>query len=206
MTPPVTPPPLTPLPTDWKEYVPDATKTATENEALKTAHDATKPAEKPAAPVPLATTDIKLPEGFEAAPEVQAKFVEILNDTKMTPAERANALVNLQAEATKTASERASQLWTDFNTAQQEETKADPVYGGPNLEGNLAKISTLINTHGTPELRQVMDDSGAGNSKHVVAFLTKIADLLGEGKPTPGLPAGGELTQAQRMYPSMKQG
>lgn len=206
VVPPVTPPPLTPLPTDWKDYVPDATKTATENEALKLAHDATKPAEKPAAVVPLALTDIKLPEGFEADAPLQTKFVEILNDTKLSPADRANALVNLQAEAAKAMSERANAQWETFNTTLQAEVKADPTVGGAMLEANLAKISTLINTHGTPELRQVMDDSGAGNSVHVVKFLTKISDLLGEGKPAAGLPAGGELTQAERMYPSMKKG
>lgn len=152
----------------------------------------------------MATTDLKLPEGFEADAPIQEKFIGILNDDKLSPADRANALVNLQAEAAKAMSERANQQWEDFNTAMVNETKADPTVGGAALEANLAAISTLINTHGSPELRQVMDTSGAGNNVHVVKFLTKIAGLLGEGKPAAGLPTGGEKTQAERMFPTMK--
>lgn len=197
----------TPAPVaEWKEYEIDNSKSIEENAALKAEHDKTKPAEeKPAVVEPLKVEDIKLPEGFEADTPLQEKFVGILNDDKLSPADRANALVALQAEAAKAASEKASQQWDDFNKQQIAEVQQDPEVGGTKLEANLGAISKLLDAHGSPELRLVMDNSGAGNNLHMVKFLTKVAGLLSEGKPAVGAPSdGGGKTQAQVMFPSMK--
>jgi hypothetical protein len=193
-------------PAPWKEYEIDNTKSIEENAALKAEHDKSKPAEeKPAEVKPLTVEDIKLPEGFEADGPIQEKFVGILNDDKLSPQDRANALVALQAEALKAASEKASQQWEDFNKQQIADTQRDPEVGGAKLEANLGTISKLLDAHGTPELRLVMDNSGAGNNVEVVRFLTKIAGLVAEGKPAVGAPSdGGNKTQAQTMFPNMK--
>ena len=205
-TPPVTTTSNETPPAEWKEYENDPAKSAEENAALKAEHDKTKPPEtKPEEAKPLTVADIKLPEGFEADGSLQEKFVGILNDDKLSPADRANALVALQAEAAKAASEKASQQWDDFNKQQIAEVQQDPEVGGAKLEANLGAISKMLDEHGTPELRLVMDNSGAGNNLHMVKFLTKIAGLLSEGKPAVGAPSdGGGKTAAQVMFPSMK--
>lgn len=133
------------------------------------------------------------------------EFLGIMNDDKLSGAERAQKLVDLQANTLKSMSEKAVADWDKLQETWQGEVKADPTVGGDKLEANLGKISTLINTFGTPEVREIFSQTGAGNNVHMVKFLTKIAAALGEGTPTPAaVPAGGAKTLAQKMYPSMK--
>ena len=166
-----------------------------------------KPSEAAPEFVPLTPEVVKLPEGFTVDQPVMDKFLGILNDQKMSLADRANGLANLQAEVLKSQSEKAMADWEAMNATWQDEVKADPEIGGAKLDGTLSAISTLINTHGSPELRQIMDATGAGNNVHVVRFMAKIATLLGEGRPATGTPSPASVPVEQKLYPTMfKQG
>lgn len=190
---------------------PPAAPPANTPEPGKPAVDPAKPADPAAKPaeefVPITAEAIKLPEGFEADAPVMDKFLGIMNDRDKTPAQQAQALVELQGEANKAAFEKASELWANQQTTWQDEVRADKEIGGTKLDGVLGGISTLLNTHGTPELRQVFAETGAGNNIHMVKFMHKIAGLLGEGQPAPGsIPADAPKSLADRIFPNMKQG
>jgi hypothetical protein len=146
-----------------------------------------------------------VPEGIEVDPALRDEFVGVLNDPKLSPVARAQALVDLQVKAATAASERASQLWAEKQTQWQDEVRADPAVGGAKLDGVLAGISTLLNTHGTPEVRQAFDETGAGNNVHIVKFLHTVAGLISEGAPAPAqTPAAPPASLADRMYPNHK--
>jgi hypothetical protein len=68
----------------------------------------------------------------------------------------------------------------------------------------MQSVGKLVEEFGTPELRTVLDETGAGNSVHLVRFLNTLAQKLTEGSvPMPGTPpAVGDA--ASRLYPSMK--
>lgn len=148
---------------------------------------------------------MKVPEGFELDPILGGEFVTLMNDEAKTPAERAQGLIDLQAKAVKAMSEKAMADWDKLQTTWQGEMESDPEIGGDKLEANLSKISTLLNVHGTPELREVLNATGAGNHKEVARFLTKIANALGESLPAPAnVPGSGERDPAKTMFPNMK--
>lgn len=168
-----------------------------------------KPGEPPKEPakaepfVPLTAEAIKLPEGLEADTPTQEKFLAVMNNRDLTPAAQAQALVDLQAEVLKGASERASQLWADKQTEWQNEVKADAEIGGAKLDETLGGISTMLNTYGTPELRQAFDETGAGNNVHIVRFLHKMAGMVNEPRLTPAAtPAAADASLADRLFPN----
>lgn len=133
------------------------------------------------------------------------EFLSTMNDANLKPAERAQKLVDLQTRAMQAMSERAMTQWNQLQETWQEEARKDPDVGGDKLEPTLAKISTLINVHGSPELREIMNQTGAGNNVHVIKFLSKVAAALGESLPTPAtVPSSGERSQANIMFPNMK--
>lgn len=169
--------------------------------------EAKKEEAKSEAPAPLTIESLKAPEGIELDKEAVGSFLEILNDTNLAPGDRANKLVALQANLAKSWSEKITADWETFNNAQIEESKSDKELG-PKMDETLAGISTLINTYGSPELRLVMNNSGAGNNIHVIRFLDKIAKQLNEGKAVSGLPTGDNsfANAASKMFPSMKEG
>lgn len=157
------------------------------------------------APAALTAENIKLGEGFEADPGLMGDFLGIMNDSALSAGDRAQKLVDLQTQFTKASAEKAIAQWEGLQEQWQTEARNDPEIGGEKLEPLLGQISTLINVHGSPELRQIMDQTGAGNNVHVIKFLGKIATALGESAPAPAaVPTGGAKTLAQRMYPDMK--
>lgn len=197
---------------EWKEYAPDATKTAEENTALKAAHDATKPTTAPAV-VPAASVltaidfakDIKLPEGFVVDKPTSDEFTNIVNDHTLTRPQMAQKLVDLQTKALTSLSEKGKADWETLQEDWRTKTHADPVVGGNNFAAVEANISRLLTTFGDTELRSVFDLTGAGNHPRMVKFLNAIAVKLNEPLPSPPAdPSGGVKDPAAAMFPTMK--
>lgn len=162
------------------------------------------PAEPVTPPEPLVADDITFPEGMEVPDEIRDDFLKIFNDAEMTPKDRAQALVDLQAKVAGQASEAASQQFQDQQRQWQDEVKNDPTVGGAQFQENIQRIQRLVDQFGNDEFAGVMAATGAGNNIHVVKFFHAIAEKLVEGGPVSGAPANVEGSAASRMYPSMK--
>lgn len=209
IAPAATPEPAAPLAQgEWKEYAPDPNKTADENAAAKAEHDAKKPAEAPKEePKAIAVTDIKLPEGVTVDEPVMTEFLGLINDPKVTKAELAQKLVDLNIKSTQEAFEKASLAWETRMTDWQSEVRADPEVGGARFDQSVATANKVVQQHGDPELAQLCADTGIGNNVHFVKFLNRIAPKLLEAAPAqPGTPPAGNNPNAvaERMYPTMK--
>lgn len=155
---------------------------------------------------PLTAEALTLPEGFEVDDGLRDEFLDLVNNRELSEADRANGLLGLWQ---KGLSEFEARGLSAFNAAQeiaQAEVKADPTLGGPKLEATLQSIGKLMEEFGTPELRSLLDTTGAGNSIHMVRFLTSLAGKLTEGSiQPPGIPpASTEGSAASRLFPSMK--
>ena len=178
----------------------------TEN-ASEAPKDENAPKEEPSkeeAPAPLTADAITLPEGLEVPDGVMDKFVGLMNNSELSGAERAQALINLQAEVAKEASEKGSQLWATQQEQWVNEIKSDPTVGQGNLQRTLDNAGKVLDKFGTPELRDLLATTGAGNSIHVARFFNAIAKEISEGAPVQGQPAQAEQSLADRMYPTMK--
>lgn len=161
------------------------------------------PAPEPVAP--LTAESIKFADGFQVDEKVRDEFLTTLNDPKLSRAELAQKLVDLQTNFAKTQEEASTKLWEDQQQKWQDEVKADPEVGGDKMELALAGIAKVVQEYGTPELKQILDVTGAGNNVHVVKFMNKIAKALNEGGGhVTGNPPPEEKTTAQKLYPSMK--
>lgn len=191
--------PTTPAPTELHPSSPQT----------PAAPEQTQQQQTPAAPefVPLAATDIKFPEGMTVADADRDSFLGILNNQEMTPSQKAQALVDLQAQVTQQASEAGSQAWADMQDQWVNEVRNDPDVGGQRFESSLTNIGKLIDEFGSDDLRAVMDITGAGNNVHVIKFLANVASRLTEGtQVSNGSPVKTEASIAETLYPSMKKG
>ena len=186
-----TPTPATPQPTPSADPKPGEQKPA---EA--------KPAEAPAY-VEFKLEDIKLPEGMKLDEGLAKEFVALANTHKMDPAVR-NALIELQTKSMQLNSEAGSQAWKDMQEKWRTETMADPEIGGANWTKHAASIGQVLNTYGSPEARQALDMTGAGNNPHVVRMFAKIAAKLVEPGAIPALAPGvANIPPEQVLFPSM---
>jgi hypothetical protein len=190
---------------EWAEYVPDSTKSEDENAAAKAEHDKTKPGAdaKPAAPEPVAPTDITLPEGFEVDEATMAPFVELINDASLSRKELAQKLVDLQIQSFKTADDARSKAWGDMVTSWQDEVRNDPTVGGAKFASSVAAGNKVVQQFGDAALAELCATTGIGNHVSFVKFLNKIAERTLE----PGVPSGAPAAQAPKsqadiMYPN----
>lgn len=164
-----------------------------------------KPVVEPTEFVPLTATDITFPEGLEVSDTRRDEALAIINNRELSPKDQLQALVNLQGEVAKEASETISKTWEDTQKAWQDEVKADPTIGGDKLPTTLAAVNKLVTEYGSNELVEAFALTGAGNNVHVIRFLNNVAGKLLEGtvvSATAPTNQGGDA--ASRMFPSMK--
>lgn len=158
---------------------------------------------------PLTMEAVKIPEGLVVAEADSTAFLDIMNNKELAPAQRAQALIDLQAKVAREASEKSTHAWEQMQTEWQNEAKADAKLGGDKLDPALAVIDKAIDAYADnpTQLRELFALTGFGNNIRAIGFLHKLAEAANaaEGRPaTGGPPAAGELrTQAQRMYPNL---
>ena len=194
------------------EFVPDTTKSAEENAAAKTAFDKAAADAKTADETlkandtklnPFKPEEIKLPEGMAVDPVLSKSFSDLINSSGV-PRDVAQKLVDLQAQSMKAISEEGTRAWTETQENWRKEITADPMFVGENLTKHTTAISRLLDTHGSPEVRQAFDITGAGNNPFIVKFLAKVASTFTEGTLVQsGAPTGQAQPLENRLYPSM---
>lgn len=146
--------------------------------------------------------NLKLPEGMEVDDKIAGKFLDILNNAKLSPIERGQAFIDLQAESIAAASEQASELWNTTQQEWQEAVRNDSALGGGKLEGTLSEAAKVIDQFGNGAFRDMLDMTGAGNHVEMVRFLHNVAQIVNEGGPASGSPANSGRDPAETLYPN----
>jgi hypothetical protein len=131
-----------------------------------------------------------------------------MNNAEFTPAQRGQALLELQAGLATKSEEARSQAWKDQLQTWENDVANHPVLGGANLPTTLAGIGRLMDTYApatTEEgkaIRQAFDETGAGNHPGIVGFLFNLSKQLKEPTmPGTGAPAGqGKQPLAKKLY------
>jgi hypothetical protein len=161
----------------------------------------TKPEAAPGGtPAPLTDKDLTLPEGFTTSPELMAEFLEVANKNGWSK-DQAAQLISLQTKATTLAAEKLSGEFAKTQETWRKEIET--AYPGEKLTGAVTNIAKLVDTYGTPELRDAMNTTGAGNNPAVFNFFAKIAEaLIVEGKPAGGGTTASQTDPAKLLFPN----
>lgn len=164
-----------------------------------------KPNEPAAADEPITYESLTLPEGLslDAEAPLSKSFLEIINDPKLSRAELAQRLVDLQANSVTEASERGSREFTEMVSGWRQQLKDDPEIGGANEAETLREANRVVNSYGTPGLKQALVTSGLGNHPEFARFLRKIAPMISEPKPVNagGPKPNGAAPTVDNLYP-----
>jgi hypothetical protein len=168
---------------------------------------AVPPAEptEPAAPEPspsLTAADLTMPEGLALEGEPMENFLALANDLGL-PKDKAEGLLSLHAQVLTASQEAMAAQWNTLQEDWKTQTKALPDIGGDKLDASLATIAKAIDKYGTPQLKEALTLTGAGNHPEVVKFLHTISSLVVERPPVSGAPStGGPTDRASRMFKS----
>lgn len=165
-------------------------------------------AEQASADEPFA---IAAPEGAEA---YQAEFDRFAGDMdgwlKANPNATARQALaeaaNRQAKMVGDNQAAMAQQRSDQIGAWEGQLKADKDFGGEAYDANVATAIKGLEAVGSPELRQVLDQTGMGSHPEIVRAFKKVGELVADAPfATSAQPAQSAKSAASRMYPNMKQ-
>lgn len=199
-------PGTTPQPQPQETKTPPAPTTALTAEPPKVepGKEGTPPeGDKSATP---AAFEIKVPEGLDKDDPMLKGFVTLAQEAKLTP-EGAQKIADLYFNAQAGAEKAAEEARVEQITKWAEEAKSDKEIGGDNWSSTLTAGRRALNKLGSPELTQMLNETGLGNHKTVIAFFAKVGALLKEdalpgAKESPG--TGEEPGLSDVLYPTMK--
>lgn len=156
----------------------------TETPEAKTAREAAEKAAKDKADaVPEAYEPFKAAEGLELDPTVMAEFGALAKEFGLSQ-EKAQKLVDLQSKlalgedtarqaALLQALDAQAKAWTD-------QIKSDPELGGAKFDATIQTAHKAMQAFGSPELRQLLNESGMGNNPEMVRLFHKVGLAISE--------------------------
>ena len=167
----------------------------------------TPAAEAPAADEPFS---VKAPEGSEA---YQADFDKFAGDMdgwlKANPnASAREALAEAAARQARLVGESQAQAMAQRDqqiSAWGDELKADKDFGGEAFDKNVATAIKGLEAVGSPELRQMLDQTGLGSHPEIVRAFKKVGELVADAPFATGAQPAQSASPAARMYPNMRQ-
>ncbi len=167
------------------------------------------PAENPAeAEQTLAAIDpnFKMPEGMELDADVAQQFVPLAQDLKLNQ-EQAQQLADFYAAEKAKAIEAQAKEWEKTNAEWQDQTHADDEIGGDKLDESLGFANKALDKYGSPELKEALTATGAGNHPEFIRFMTRVGkamseDTIGVGTATPT--GQSNLDRAKILFPDHK--
>jgi hypothetical protein len=167
---------------EWKEYVPDSTKTDAENAALKAEHDKGNPA-LPANQVPEdGKYTLTMPEGVELDAGLLEGMSPRFKELGLTQGQ-AQALADDFIKAGQAKAVKDGEAWATRIAGWANDAKADKDIGGAKWDATVRDAHRATLQLGTPELKEYLNASGGGNHPEMIRFFAKVGGLIKEDSP-----------------------
>lgn len=143
----------------------------------KAAEDGDKAEDAPEG-APEAYEDFTVPEGVELDTEVLEEFKAAAKELNL-PQAKAQLLTDMGVKlANKWATQQAESV-ASLRTEWVDTVKADKEIGGDKLPENLAGAKKVMDTFGTPELRELLNGP-VGDHPEVVRLLVRMSKAISE--------------------------
>lgn len=182
-----------------------AVEPATQAAPAAPAAEAAKPeaaeqsADTPARAAP-ASYEFKAPEGRELDGAVTQAFADVARELNM-PQDEAQKVIDKMAPVMEA---RQAKIMESAMAEWGEAAKADKEFGGDKFDESLATAKSFLTEFGTPEITQLLNQSGLGNHPEVIRLFYRAGKALGPDRVVTGQASTGAGNSiAQRMYPGM---
>lgn len=159
-----------------------------------------KPENGPAQGAPEKYEEFKLPDGQKMNPEALEKFSGVARELGLNQVQ-AQKLVDIQAQFVQTQNEKALAQYQEQVKAWRQETIQTL---GPEYKKELAFAAKALDRFASPQLRQLLTQTGFGDHKEFAQFCIKAGKTLSEDSFAEGRSAGSDQRSvAERLYPSL---
>lgn len=126
---------------------------------------------------------LELPDGVELDQAVVERFEPLMKGMTQDEAQKfATAFAEFRQGEAQDRIEAFEQQKQDWYSASSN----DKEFGGDKFDESTKLAVQAIEKFGTPELRQFMDDYGAGNHPEVIRFMVRVGRAISEDNPGGG--------------------
>lgn len=119
------------------------------------------------------------PEGVELNADMLDRFKAFAKENNLSQ-ERAQALVDMGAEIVKNADAKLADLMVEARAEWRKQTLDDTEYGGAAWQSSLPVAKAALDRFGTPELKEVLAQSGLGDHPEVIRYFYRVGKATGE--------------------------
>lgn len=163
----------------------------------------TPPADKKDEPAgaPEAYAEFTAPDGVTLDAEVSGELKTLAKELNL-PQDQAQKFADLGVKMTQKfeaarieAESRAFSEWTT-------QSRTDKEFGGDALDANLAIAKDALNKFGTPELKELINNSGLGTHPEVIRLLYRVGKQVSEDSIVRGTGATPVVHSAKSHYPN----
>ncbi len=125
------------------------------------------------------TYEFKAAEGVELDTEALKDFEPVARELNLTN-EQAQKLVDAYPKILAGVQQRQVDAWQKQTQDWAADVKADKEIGGDKLTASLSKAQQALETFGTPELKEYLNETGLGNHPELVKAFVKIGKAMSE--------------------------
>ena len=144
--------------------------------------------------------EFKAAEGRELDSDVTSAFTEVARELNM-PQDEAQKVIDKMAPVLEA---RTAKMLEAATTEWGNAAKTDKEFGGDKFDESLATAKSFLTEFGTPEITQLLNQSGLGNHPEVIRLFYRAGKALGPDRVITGQASTGAGNSiAQRMYPGM---
>jgi hypothetical protein len=150
---------------------------------------------------PEAYEEFTAPEGVELDEEVLGEFKGLAKEMDL-PQDKAQQVIDLGSKMMIKFAEKQQSIVAEARETWANEAKADKELGGEKFDENLAVAKGALKAFGTPELTQLLNESGLGNHPEVLRMFYRAGKAISEDSVLLGTSGNNAPDPAKRMYPN----
>lgn len=148
-------------------------------------------------------TDFTLPDGFTMDQGAIEAFSPVARELGMSQ-ENAQKVIDLYSNLQQLQVKNSQLAINEERDKNIALVKADPELGGEKYDSNIKSAIKVINRFGSKELVDVLNNTGIGNSPHLIRLFVRVGKAMGEDafvdKGDGGGAGAAPKTLAQHLY------
>jgi hypothetical protein len=131
---------------------------------------------------PETYAEFNLPEGITADTALIDDATPLFKELGLTQ-DQAQKLVDFQVKQVEASGQKQADAFNQQLNDWLTDAKADKDFGGDAFDENVATAKAGVDAFGTPEFKQLLDDTGLGNHPEIIRFMVKVGKLTKEDNP-----------------------
>jgi hypothetical protein len=142
-------------------------------------------------------------------PEVMEVYSEVAKELNLSQKAAQSLLDKVGSKIQERTAQNQEQYMQKLRMDWVNQSTTDKEFGGENLQANLSVAKKSLDKFGTPEFRQLINESGLGNHPEFIRFMYRAGKAISEDKFV-GRSQGGKATPqsmsdfSNLLYPSQQ--